>query len=263
MPQYDGHRPAYPSRQGDHADKARARLRRAGLPDAQAFDAALDALSRLPQPDDTRQRDDRKAARIRTLTETARLRNIPYYFFSPPVVTDAMLSAAALPDDPSPAFRILEPSAGDGAVLDAVAARAPRASLVAVECNPRLRDILLAKGYTVAGSDALCFPDPERPGHARGFDRVLMNPPFGRGGDIAMAHVRALYGRLRPGGRLVSVVPESCVFRRDRAHTAFRAWIDALGGHFVDLPADAFAPARTSVKTRLVVLNRLDQPDPS
>jgi hypothetical protein len=71
-----------------------------------------------------------------------------------------------------------------------------------------------------------------------------------------MRHVERAAGMLAPGGRLVAVVPESCYFRRDLAHTAFRAFIDEQGGHWIDLPDGAFQEAGTGVKTRLVVIDR-------
>ena len=83
-----------------------------------------------------------------------------------------------------------------------------------------------------------------------------MNPPFGRGGALAMDHVERAAAMLAPGGRLVAVVPESCHFRSDRRHVAFRAFVDDHGGHWIDLPPDTFRPSGTTVKTRLVVLHR-------
>jgi SAM-dependent methyltransferase len=251
VPAYEGDVPTYPELDNDLGHRAiRARLRRAGIRDADDFAAALHALAALARPDDDRPTRDREAAQIRTHIEDARLRGIPDYFFSPQAVTDALLNAAGLPDDPGPAFRVLDPSAGDGAILDALQARAPRATAQAVEINQRLREILDAKGYPLVGRDALAFHD------ADGFDRILMNPPFGRGGSLAMPHVRHAFSLVRPGGRLVAVVPESCFFRADRAHAAFRDWLYSLGGSDLSLPHDAFAPAGTSIQARLVVLDR-------
>lgn len=243
--------PAYPESDSAHARTVRDRLRRAGIRDADDFDAAVQALAALARPLDERPAEDREATHIRTMTEAVRLSGIPDFFFSPPAVTEALLDASELPHDPGSSFRVLDPSAGDGALLDAARARLPRASLVAVEIHDRLRDILVAKGYALAGADALDFAD------GVGFDRILANPPFGRGGALAMLHVRQAYTLLKPGGRLVAVVPESCFFRADRAHRDFRAWSDALGGFDRSLPYEAFASAGTSVSARLLILDSL------
>ena len=249
VPRFEGHTPTYPDADTPFDRACRSRLLSAGIRDADDYADALAALASLPRPEDNRGAPDREAARIRSLVEAARLSGIPDSFFSPPAVADALLDAARLPDDPGPAFRVLDPSAGDGALLDAVLGRLPRASVAAVEINARLRDILAAKGHALAGHDALEFAD------ADGFDRIIMNPPFGRGGALAMQHVRHAYGLLRSGGCLVAVVPESCFFRADRAHRDFRDWLYGLGGYDRDPPHEAFAAAGTTVSTRLVVVD--------
>ncbi len=208
---------------------------------------------------------------ICTHIEDARLRGIPdsrkageANFFSPPAVTDALLDAAALPHDPAPpsALSTRPPATAPSSARSALASHVPpptpsRSPRRDGAANDRLREILGAKGYALVGRDALAFHD------ADGFDRVLMsrqagaaNPPFGRGGALAMSHVRHAISLVRPGGRLVAVVPESCFFRADRAHKAFRDWLHTLGGYDLSLPYDAFAPACTSVQARLVVLDR-------
>ena len=246
---FPGDVPVYPDLDNDlHHRERRGRLRRAGIRDAHDFAAAVEALASLTAPPDERSKSARDAARIRSLTEAARLAGIPDYFFSPPAVTDAILDAAGLPHDAGPDFHILDPSAGDGAILDAARARLPHARLDAAEVNPRLRDILDAKGYAPVGRDALAVEGS--------FDRILMNPPFGRGGVLAMPHVRHAYTLLRPGGRLVAVVPESCFFRKDVQHRTFREWAYGLGGSDRSLPYDAFAPAGTTVATRLLILDK-------
>ncbi len=91
---------------------------------------------------------------------------------------------------------ILEPSAGNGAILDFITsegasfkvetsrgytyettAKADNKRVYAIERNPELRMILQQKGYRVLATDFLTF----QPEHL--FDLILMNPPFSNGDD--------------------------------------------------------------------------------
>ena len=147
-------------------------------------------------------------------------------------------------------LRVLEPSAGDGAILDVLRERHPEARVDAVEPSHTLCRIVEAKGHAAPSGSPFEHFEPSAP-----YDAVVMNPPFGRGGIRAMDHVERAASMLAPGGRLVAVVPESCHFRLQGRYRAFRAFVEDRGGTWIDLPADAFRESGTGVKTRLVVLD--------
>src|SRR5690349_5257804 len=69
--------------------------------------------------------------------------------------------------DIRPGMRVLEPSAGEGDLADAVRATAPSAALDVLEIEPTLQDRLQQKGYRLVGDDALRY----RPGPV--YHRVL------------------------------------------------------------------------------------------
>ncbi|MFJ7280500.1 hypothetical protein [Kitasatospora sp. NPDC098663] len=83
------------------------------------------------------------------------------------------------------------------------------------------------------------------------FDRVLMNPPFTRGAD--MAHVVHALRFLKPNGLLVSVMSRTVTEQTDST-TAFRKLVEQRGGLVEALPARAFAQSGTTVDTVLVVI---------
>jgi 16S rRNA G1207 methylase RsmC len=56
------------------------------------------------------------------------------------------------------------------------------------------------------------------------YDRIVMNPPFENGQDIA--HVEHAYELLSPGGRLVTVMSEGPFFRQDKNAASFRNWLE-------------------------------------
>ncbi len=157
-----------------------------------------------------------------------------------------MLELAELPETP----RMLEPSAGHGAIADAVRAARPKAEIYVTEINARLREILSLKQHDL--SEAGDFLDM---GPAQAFDRILMNPPFSNGADAD--HVRHAFDFLAPRGILVSVMSEGTFYRNDRKASGFRDWLDGVAGECYRVPHGAFRESGTDVATRIVVAVKL------
>lgn len=91
----------------------------------------------------------------------------------------------------------LEPSAGQGGLADLM----PKDRTDCVEISGLHCGILRAKGYRVVEHDFLTW----RP--ICQYARIVMNPPFSEG--RAKAHVEHALSMLKPGGRLVAVLPAS------------------------------------------------------
>ena len=185
---------------------------------------------------------DRAAADLRDKVESLKFANIPGFFATPPAVVAQMIEAARLPET----GRVLEPSAGSGAILDAVREAAPGCELFAFERHNTLAEILRAKGYCVNGDFTESAPFT--------VDRVLMNPPFENGQD--MQHVQRAFAHLGVGGRLVAIMSPGPFFRSDARATLFREWFDELGGERTDLPPGSFKASGTGVGAVLVVLDK-------
>lgn len=211
--------------------------RETGNPGARS-PAALALWAMLTGPSD----EERAAVALREKVESLQFANIPGYFPTPAAVVAQMIEAADLPRG----CVILEPEAGSGGILDPVRESDPSAQFVVFERHNTLREILTAKGYQLAGAD---FMESEPFKVAR----VLMNPPFENGQD--MAHVMRAFSHLEPGGRLVAIMSPGPFFRSDAKATAFRAWFDSHGGEKVDLPAGAFKESGTGVGTVLVTID--------
>ena len=84
------------------------------------------------------------------------------------------------------------------------------------------------------------------------YDRVVMNPPFARQDDIR--HVTHAMRFLKDGGRLVSVMAASILFRDNRLTSDFRALIDERGGDIEECPEAAFRSSGTMVRTVIVTI---------
>lgn len=174
---------------------------------------------------------------------------VPQLFETPPDLAARMVELAGI----EPGQVVLEPSAGTGRIVRAIedVGRLGGGGLVCVEVNAELARGLADPQRYVLCRDFLTWDEPERLGS---FDRVLMNPPFSKGADID--HVRHAFGMLEDGGKLVAIMGEGAFFRQDRKATAFRAWLDEVGGTSTRLPADTFKQSGTGVNTRLVTIRK-------
>jgi hypothetical protein len=153
----------------------------------------------------------------------------------------------------------LEPSAGHGAIARFFSERTRN---TAIEQSFDLHDELQAyfDGKKIRG-------DFEDLSPVNKFNVVVMNPPFGKGSSGAMAidHLNKAAHHLRDGGRVIAIIPESADKRFDkwlygeRDDTSKDAKPEAPDMHLVasiGLPRVTFDRAGTSVKTRIVVLDK-------
>lgn len=96
-----------------------------------------------------------------------------------------------------PDHTVLEPSAGQGGLADLL----PKDRTTCVEVAALNVKVLEEKGHRVVQADFMAWAGATD----MRFDRVAMNPPFSEG--RAEAHTRAAAGLLKPGGRLVAILP--------------------------------------------------------
>lgn len=149
--------------------------------------------------------------------------------------------------DIRPGHRVLEPSAGTGALLGAMGGRMfghepERGTVHAVEIDRRLAGKLQAEFplTEVHAADFMAFqPDDFVP-----FDRIVMNPPFTNAQDIA--HIKHAAEMLAPGGRLVAICAAGPRQREALAPL----------GRWEDLPPGSFAASGTDVNVALVIIDR-------
>lgn len=174
-------------------------------------------------------------------------------FFATPFPLAAQLIDLA---DVQPGDRVLEPSAGDGAIVR-VLLSVVDVQVVAVEIDPGRAAQLARLATTDQERSRLTHVEGDFLSHRlrHGFDRVVMNPPFTKDG-LEMEHVQCAYNLLFSGGRLVSVLPSGITSREDKKRTAFRAWVKDLGGTFEDLPAASFRESGTTVNTCVLVVDK-------
>lgn len=164
------------------------------------------------------------------------------FFATPPELAQRLVEQAG----PEERHTVLEPSAGQGAIADAITRIVPPWHVTLVELLPENCRVLRDKGYEPIEGDFLQVDVPP-------VDRVVMNPPFEDKQDIK--HVVRAYELLRPGGRLVSVMLGSIPWRTDKLTRDFREF--AAGCGRIDAnPLGSFTVAGTNVRTVTVILDK-------
>ena len=143
-------------------------------------------------------------------------------------------------------MRVLEPSAGKGAIASACAEVG-----AIVDCVE-----LMAENYKELYNNCqfseVLHKDFLGIGPTPIFDRVVMNPPFAKQADIK--HVQHALKFLKPGGLLVSVMSAGVTFRNNKLTAGFRNLIEERGGDIEELPEGAFKESGTMVRTVIVTI---------
>ena len=144
----------------------------------------------------------------------------------------------------------LEPSAGHGAIARYV----PKENqMVSIEPSQSLFTKLQLK----AGGLGRKFLNTTFENYDIGnkHDVVVMNPPFGTAGATAIAPLDKAFKHLDEGGRVVAIIPRGSTDKK------FDKWFDgqknAAMRAEVDLPDIVFQQAGTSVRCRVVVVDKI------
>jgi len=135
-------------------------------------------------------------------------------------------------------LRVLEPSCGDGRIMDALRKAGAIASGVEIDRDRAMA--CKAKGYGIIHGNFLeVMPNPDLI-----FDLVVMNPPFY--GRHYAKHVRHAMRFLKPGGKLIAILPATA--RYDHGI------LDDMRPEWHDLPVGSFAESGTNVCTTIATI---------
>lgn len=164
------------------------------------------------------------------------------FFATPPDVAQMLCDNAG----PMKGLRVLEPSAGDGALADI--ARARGADVTVIENWPVNVVKLKAKGYDVIDKDFLTVT----PGEIGLFDVILANPPFTKNQDID--HVRHMMDFLEPGGVLSVITSQSWANGSQKKQQEFAEFLSEMEAVITPVEAGAFKASGTGISTFQIVL---------
>ncbi|MEV6334643.1 hypothetical protein AB0M12_07985 [Nocardia vinacea] len=204
-------------------------------------------------PGDPTEAIEAAVARGKTLNTSRKV--LEAYFATPEglarhIVAGEHSGIAAL----APGTHVLEPSAGDGALVRAILETNPTVQVTAVEPDrERAAAIEYDPRVTIVVSGFEEFAATATPQ----FAAVVMNPPFALPGrsTVWMDHLYAAWELLIGGGQLLALAPGNYTFRTDRDHRAMREFVTEHGGS-EELPSGAFTTSGTQVDTVLLHARR-------
>ncbi|WP_407491706.1 DNA methyltransferase family protein [Elizabethkingia anophelis] len=143
---------------------------------------------------------------------------------------------------------ILEPSAGQGAIIKAI----NKVSSAVPDCY-ELMDVnvsILNKSnlrFNLMGDDFLKH-------NGKLYSKIIANPPFTKNQDID--HLKEMYKCLGPGGRLVCITSESWVIGTQKKQIEFKEWLWSVNAEIIDIPRGAFKESGTMVGGKIVIINK-------
>jgi hypothetical protein len=190
------------------------------------------------------------------------------FYPTPPGVVERMVRIA----DIKPGSEVLEPSAGTGSIADVLHKKG--AKVHAIERMPLLAEVLRKeKPY----SDHVKQEDFLK--HNQTYERIVMNPPYGW--QLEIKHTLHAYDLLKPGGKLVALLPtvlfqdhppddakgrkewETYYSEPGRYRTLqFREWLDCQGSkaETFDVKGNPFSDSdcerQTNVDTRILTIRK-------
>ena len=185
-------------------------------------------------------------------------RKVKYQFFGTPFkVATYMLGFLPLRynEDRTKTFRIkdtdriLEPSAGQGSIINAIHSFNPNVVVDCFEMMEENREVLKTIPNVNILGDNFLESDVNLQ-----YDIIVANPPFANNQDIE--HVARMLEHLKVGGTLISIMSPHFITANDLKSRAFRYMINNTTSDAHYLPKGAFKESGTETSTAFVILNK-------
>jgi len=179
------------------------------------------------------------------------------FFATPPDLAKYLVSLA---DISSGDLTVLEPSAGQGAIVKALLDKCPSLIVHAFELMDINRNVLSKiKDCVILGEDFLADQITKGTHTSTNvknihFDRIVANPPFSKNQDID--HIAEMYARLKKGGKLVSICSKHFQHSTNKKEIAFKRFLDKVGADIEEVPAGAFKESGTTIATCIIIINK-------
>lgn len=143
---------------------------------------------------------------------------------------------------------ILEPSAGQGAIIKAI----NKVSVVSPFCYELMEQnrLILSESnlrYRLLGNDFLKCESGE-------YSKIIANPPFTKNQDIE--HIYKMYERLGCSGRLVTIASNHWKNCQNKKETEFREWLDKINADIIEIESGEFKESGTNISCCIIIINK-------
>ena len=172
------------------------------------------------------------------------------YYATPKSVANLMVEKL----QPFEGMSLLEPSAGQGSLLDAVN------RVYKLNCNTRAIELdeynfsVLKKKYNDILTLNISLETFYSLNKDNKFNRIIMNPPFSHG--RALKHLKMAYNLLSSDGILVALVSENEIFYNSpEAHWVNEELLMQDNVEIIELGPDAFIESGTTIITSIIVVD--------
>lgn len=180
---------------------------------------------------------------------TGQKRNLQkeYQFFPTPDQLAAQMVEAA---DIKATDIILEPSAGQGAIIKAIHKVIPNHPVMWCETMSINQTFL----FKLQDKETFLKPNFLHTTHYNFFDKIIANPPFSKNQDID--HICQMYLSLKPGGRIVTIASNHWKYGQEKKCQQFREWLEEIEADISDIEAGQFSESGTNIATCLLIIDK-------
>jgi phospholipid N-methyltransferase len=171
-------------------------------------------------------------------------------FYTPPELARKLVDMAGIRKH----MMILEPSAGEGAIIDAILETNVYCDVYYCEKSKDSQKVLSEKykyhdhvnDLAIEGDD---FLNMDLPLH---YDCVIANPPFTNNQDID--HVLKMWESIDYRGRIVTIMSTHWQLSSNKKEKEFREWLSLNKARITELPAGTFKESGTMIPAVIVEL---------
>lgn len=178
--------------------------------------------------------------------ESRNLKKEFQFFATPDDLADYLVELVEI--NQSESDWILEPSAGQGSIINAIHRVNPNIKVGWCELMDVNRTFLLKipNAYYVQ-NDFL---------NSWGYtvNKIIANPPFSKNQDID--HIYKMYECLNEGGRIVTIASKHWQISNNKKETEFRNWLESVDAYIEEIPAGKFKESGTLVGANIIVINK-------
>jgi phospholipid N-methyltransferase len=167
------------------------------------------------------------------------------FFPTPDELADRLVSKAIIYSN----SKILEPSAGRGAIVKAINRNMEGLQVDCFELM-EINQTSLKKVPTanIIGDDFLQTEIENE------YDIVIANPPFSKNQDIE--HIRKMFQVVKPGGTIITIASKHWQSSSNKKETEFRDWLKEFDPHIEEIEAGEFKESGTMVGAVLLVFDK-------